>query len=251
MELVILGPTNLEKKSTSKVLLRMQNLLTKYLKEYPKRFYIKKMKNKMKHLHTFESFLNEVATPRFLKSAGQNLARQVKGKKNYTVDQLKDRLLSTPVARMLSDDEILIVLDHAKEELGMNEARVEESVKDGVVTCDKCGWHWDLAQGGDDPYTCHKCGNDAEETKRKRNQSLTGQKRTEETKTKQSLSSVKSEQAREVDVFAYETNEYVGRYYAISEACRQLGFHYLNGKATQVAKGKRNHVKGYVFKYVE
>ena len=91
------------------------------------------LSNTMKHIHTFESFLssdvNEGATPRLLKSAGQNLARQVKDKKNYTVDQLKDRLLSTPVARMLSDDEILIVLDHAKEELGMNEARVAATDK--------------------------------------------------------------------------------------------------------------------------
>jgi hypothetical protein len=35
---------------------------------------------------------------------------------------------------------------------------VNESVKDGVVTCDNCGWKWDLSAGGDDPYTCHKCG---------------------------------------------------------------------------------------------
>ena len=78
----------------------------------------------MKNLQTYEEFLNESlnegATPRLLKSAGQNLARQVKGIKNYTEEQLKDRLLSTPVARMLSDDEILTVLDHAKKELGMN-----------------------------------------------------------------------------------------------------------------------------------
>ena len=87
----------------------------------------------MKNLHTFEEFLNEDvnegATPRLLKSAGQNLARQVKGIKNYTEDQLKDRLLSTPVAKMLSDDEILTVLDHAKKELGMDEARVEATDK--------------------------------------------------------------------------------------------------------------------------
>lgn len=88
----------------------------------------------MKHLHTFEGFLNEVATPRLLKSAGQNLARHVKDKKNYTVDQLKDRLMSTPIARMLSDDEILIVLDHAKEELGMNESATNEGLSDEAIT---------------------------------------------------------------------------------------------------------------------
>jgi PHP family Zn ribbon phosphoesterase len=27
------------------------------------------------------------------------------------------------------------------------------------ITCDECGWSWDLKDGGDDPYVCHKCGN--------------------------------------------------------------------------------------------
>lgn len=31
------------------------------------------------------------------------------------------------------------------------------SVDDGVVTCEDCGWSWKLSEGGDDPYTCHKC----------------------------------------------------------------------------------------------
>jgi hypothetical protein len=35
---------------------------------------------------------------------------------------------------------------------------LSESMKDGVVTCDNCGWHWDIVTGGDDPYDCHKCG---------------------------------------------------------------------------------------------
>jgi hypothetical protein len=90
----------------------------------------------------------------------------------------------------------------------------------------------------------------SDETKLKRNKLLIGQKRSDEVKKTQSLASIKSGQAKEVDVFKYETNEYVGRFYAISEACRVLGFHYLNGKAVAVAKGKRNHTQGYVFKYV-
>lgn len=90
----------------------------------------------------------------------------------------------------------------------------------------------------------------SDETKNKRNKLLTGQTRTLETKIKQSLSTIKSGQAKEVEVYIYLTNEYVGRYYAISEACRQLGFIHLNGKASQVAKGNRNHVKGYSFRYV-
>lgn len=35
---------------------------------------------------------------------------------------------------------------------------LREQTKDKKVVCDKCGWSWDLKDGGDDPYTCHKCG---------------------------------------------------------------------------------------------
>lgn len=28
-----------------------------------------------------------------------------------------------------------------------------------MVHCDNCGWEWKLADGGNDPFTCHKCGN--------------------------------------------------------------------------------------------
>jgi DNA-directed RNA polymerase subunit RPC12/RpoP len=28
------------------------------------------------------------------------------------------------------------------------------------VKCKKCGWSWELSDGGKDPYLCHKCGND-------------------------------------------------------------------------------------------
>jgi hypothetical protein len=41
-----------------------------------------------------------------------------------------------------------------------------ERVKDGVVTCDNCGWKWDLSAGGNDPYTCHKCGEDTSTTEK-------------------------------------------------------------------------------------
>ena len=38
--------------------------------------------------------------------------------------------------------------------------KIMEIVTNEEVICDKCGWSWDLEDGGDDPYICHKCGND-------------------------------------------------------------------------------------------
>ncbi len=34
-----------------------------------------------------------------------------------------------------------------------------EKISNQEVICDNCGWSWDLSDGGDDPYICHKCGN--------------------------------------------------------------------------------------------
>lgn len=83
----------------------------------------------------------------------------------------------------------------------------------------------------------------------KRFKNIIGVKRSDETKKNQSLSSIKSGQSKEVDVFKFGTMEYVGRFYAISEACRVLGFHRLNSKAILVANGKRRQTQGYIFIY--
>lgn len=36
--------------------------------------------------------------------------------------------------------------------------RIIETISNDKVICDKCGWSWDLSDGGNDPLTCHKCG---------------------------------------------------------------------------------------------
>lgn len=37
---------------------------------------------------------------------------------------------------------------------------IQELVTDTEVICDNCGWEWEIADGGDDLYICHKCGHD-------------------------------------------------------------------------------------------
>ncbi len=31
---------------------------------------------------------------------------------------------------------------------------------DKKIICENCEWGWLLSDGGDDPYSCHKCGHD-------------------------------------------------------------------------------------------
>ena len=37
---------------------------------------------------------------------------------------------------------------------------LKESIKDGVITCDNCGWDGEIVPGGEEPYLCHKCDHD-------------------------------------------------------------------------------------------
>ena len=37
---------------------------------------------------------------------------------------------------------------------------IDEKVEDGKVICDNCNWQWEMKDGGDAMYLCHKCGHD-------------------------------------------------------------------------------------------
>ena len=43
---------------------------------------------------------------------------------------------------------------------GSGYAPVKELVTDTEVICDNCGWKWNIEDGGEDLYICHKCGYD-------------------------------------------------------------------------------------------
>jgi hypothetical protein len=43
---------------------------------------------------------------------------------------------------------------------GSGYAPVKELVTDTEVICDNCGWEWDIEDGGEDLYICHKCDHD-------------------------------------------------------------------------------------------
>ena len=43
---------------------------------------------------------------------------------------------------------------------------ISKSILGSVIVCEDCGWKWEIKDGGEDPYICHKCGcNNATENK--------------------------------------------------------------------------------------
>ena len=63
------------------------------------------------------------------------------------------------------------------------------------------------------------------------------------------LSGKPTSRSREVDVFLYETNEYVGRFGSIIESTLFLKIDRNN--VSNVLSGRLKHWKGYIFKYVD
>lgn len=99
----------------------------------------------------------------------------------------------------------------------------------------------------------HRYGTkESQSTKEKRRTALSGQKRSAFTKQKQSLSSIKSGQAKLTKVMIKDSMQTIGVYHSMSEACRavELEPSKWSSKASLVARGLRSSVKGYVFKYL-
>jgi ribosomal protein S27AE len=41
---------------------------------------------------------------------------------------------------------------------------VNEAIVGDKIKCDNCGWGWNIADGGNDLFICHKCGHDNKPT---------------------------------------------------------------------------------------
>lgn len=89
------------------------------------------------------------------------------------------------------------------------------------------------------------------ETIEKRRKKLIGQKRSDKTKIKQSLASIKSGQAKRTLVTKLD-GTIIGTFHSLSEGVRFIGLNAAkySGKAAMVANGKRNRLFDYKFQYI-
>jgi len=53
--------------------------------------------------------------------------------------------------------------EEAEEIFGYVNNVVKEAIVGEKIECDNCGWSWNIVDGGDDLFICHKCGHDNED----------------------------------------------------------------------------------------
>jgi len=86
--------------------------------------------------------------------------------KNY--DGAAGNLSATDLRKALKNNDIKIIQSMIPDGINAEEylqtlsgqKKLQEIVTDTEVICDNCGWHWPIADGGDDLYICHKCNHD-------------------------------------------------------------------------------------------
>lgn len=132
----------------------------------------------LKYLHTYESFLNEKkpagapdwkdsdapdANGRFRDLSIKDLADWLIKSRKGDLKKISGSLTQQVVFNRKDDPEYAKKMEKVRKEVYKKLDRkdlLETVTTDGIVKCDKCTWEWDIVTGGDDPYICHKCGND-------------------------------------------------------------------------------------------
>jgi hypothetical protein len=82
----------------------------------------------------------------------------------HHIQNLEGRLGNVATTNTLEDDH----LDKIEQEANLNGTMtfrnwtdsLNEAIVGNKVVCDGCGWSWNIEDGGNNPFTCHKCGHD-------------------------------------------------------------------------------------------
>ena len=101
--------------------------------------------------------LNEIQTPANEKDVDpKELSMGIKVEMEHTDDKAKAKIIAL---QHLAED--------PKYYTKLKSLDLEEAIVGDKIECDNCNWSWDIKDGGDDLYICHKCGHDNETLKNK------------------------------------------------------------------------------------
>lgn len=91
----------------------------------------------------------------------------------HHIQYLEDRLGDVSTTNTMEDDHLDKIEQEANLRGTMTFRNWTDSLNEAIVgekiECDKCGWSWNIVDGGDDLFICHKCGNDNTPINEKKN----------------------------------------------------------------------------------
>ena len=84
----------------------------------------------------------------------------------HHIQNLEDRLENINTTNTTEDDKLEKIEKEAYTDGNITFRNwtdtLNESVVGDKIKCDECGWSWDIVDGGNDLFMCHKCGHDNE-----------------------------------------------------------------------------------------
>ena len=91
----------------------------------------------------------------------------------HHIQNLEDRLGNITTTNTHEDDDLNKIEAEANLKGTMTFRNWTDSLNEAIVgekiECDNCGWSWNIVDGGDDLFICHKCGHDNEPVNEKKN----------------------------------------------------------------------------------
>ena len=92
----------------------------------------------------------------------------------HHIQNLEDRLENISTTNTMEDDNLndiereaytrgnMVFRNWTDNMDGEEVSSLNEKIVGEKIECDNCGWSWNIVDGGDDLYMCHKCGHDNE-----------------------------------------------------------------------------------------
>ena len=94
----------------------------------------------------------------------KDMARSYTHEMIHHIQNLEDRLGDIQTTNTQEDDNLNDIEAEANLKGTMTFRNWTDSLNEVIIgnkiECDNCGWSWKIADGGDDLFVCHKCGND-------------------------------------------------------------------------------------------
>jgi len=94
----------------------------------------------------------------------KDIARSYTHEMIHHIQNLEDRLGDIQTTNTQEDDNLNDIEAEANLKGTMTFRNWTDSLNEVIIgnkiECDNCGWSWKIADGGDDLFVCHKCGND-------------------------------------------------------------------------------------------